>query len=271
MGGFPLAPAAPCYGLPMPVDGESTRGARRVAAIALLVLVVAWVAAPLLELARGERYADADDPAVSLEFFQASGQAVVLAGIAICLAAATLVVAAAAFEVLLARSSRGGVTTPGIRATAVAAYLAAGLLLLAGALRISGPGTLGYIAGLDVEWARSGYLAMHLVGTQGAIAGARLAVAVWMLAVMILAVRRQLLPAWTLVLTPIPVVLAAAVVGPLLGPLLDPGSEIAWLLLMFAFLVGVPIWCAVVAACLGFGGRAAGGTEEQPAERAATG
>jgi hypothetical protein len=236
----------------MPAGAESVRGPSQVAAIALLVLIPAWLAAPLLEFTRGDRSADTDDPAVGLEFLERSGVVVVLSGIAVLLVAGALVVAASAFEVLLTRLSPGG-TTSGIRAVAVAAYVGAGLLALVGALRVSSPGTLTHIAGLNVEWGRTGYLVMHLVGTQGAGAGARLAISAWMIGIMILAVRRRVLPGWVFVLAPVPVVLLLAIIGPLLS--MGFGAEsvasgVAWIVLMLVFLVGVPLWCGLLGACL---------------------
>ncbi|KRE26254.1 hypothetical protein [Agromyces sp. Soil535] len=148
-----------------------------------------------------------------------------------------------AFERLLA-----GPTTA-VRATAVGAYVAASLLTLAGALRLSSPGTLSYIASLDAEWGRTGYLVMHLVGTQGATAGARAAIAAWMLGVLVLAVRRRVLPGGVLALTPVPVVLLLTVLGPLLAGAIEDGvlGSILWLVIMATFFLGVPVWCAVVA------------------------
>ena len=240
------------YGADMPAGAESVRGPSLVAATALLVLIPAWLAAPLLELTRGDRYADTDDPAASLEFLERSGAVVVLSGIALLLVAGALIVASSAFEVLLARKSPGG-TTPGIRSLAVAAYIGAGLFALAGALRVSSPGTLAHIAGLNVEWGRTGYLVMHLVGTQGAIASARLAISVWMIGIMIIAVRRGLLPGWVFVLAPVPIVLVLSIAGPLVSMAFaaaSVASEVTWIVLMLAFLVGVPVWCGVLAGCL---------------------
>ncbi|WP_022893479.1 hypothetical protein [Agromyces subbeticus] len=236
----------------MPAGAESVRGPSTVAATALLVLIPAWLAAPLLELTRGDRFADTDDPAAGLEFLERSAGAVVLSGIAVLLAAAALVVAASAFEVLLARQPPGA-TTSGIRAVSASAYIGAGLLVLAGALRISSPGPLTHLADLNPEWGRTGYLVMHLVGTQGATAGARLAIAAWMLGVVIIAVRRRLLPAWVHVLAPVPIVLLLSIVGPLLSMATAAEPVVggaAWIVLMLVFFVGVPLWCAVLAVCL---------------------
>lgn len=130
----------------MPVGTDPVRVSSAVAAIALLVLIPPWIAAPLLEFTRGERLADTDDPAAGLTFLIESGPIVALTGIALLVIAGALIVAAAAFERLLE-----GPTTA-VRATAVSAYVGAGLLTLAGALRLSSPGTLSYIAGLSEEW-----------------------------------------------------------------------------------------------------------------------
>ncbi|MDQ0574950.1 hypothetical protein [Agromyces albus] len=101
---------------------------------------------------------------------------------------------------------------------------------------------------------------MHLVGVQGAGAGARLAIAVWIAGIMIIAVRRRMLPGWVFVLAPVPIVLILSLVGPLLSlPLGDESAvgEVAWIVLMLVFFVGVPLWCGVIAGCLFAGARRA--------------
>jgi len=230
----------------MPAGADSVRGASAVAATALLLLIPPWIGAPLLEFTRGERLADTDDPAAGLTFLIESGPIVALTGIGLLLVAAALIVAAAAIERVL------GSPTTAVRATAVAAYVAAALLTLAGALRLSSPGTLSHLSGLDPEWGRTGYLVMHLVGTQGAGAGARVAIGVWMLGVMILAVQRQRLPRWVLVLVPVPVVLLLTVVGPLFPEAVGESAygAVSWVVIMLTFFLGVPLWCAVTAVVL---------------------
>lgn len=230
----------------MPAVADSLRGASTAAAIALFVLIPPWIAAPLLELTRGERLADTDDPVAGLTFLIESGPIVALTGVAMLVIAAALIVAAAAFERLLA-----GPTTA-VRATAVSAYVAAGLLTLAAALRLSSPGPIAYIAGLGEEWGRTGYLVMHLVGSQGAVPAARVAMSAWMLGVLILAVRRHVLPGWVLALAPMPVVLLLTVAGPLFTGALDDSAfgNISWIVIMVTFLLGVPLWCAIIAAVL---------------------
>lgn len=97
-----------------------------------------------------------------------------------------------------------------------------------------------------------GYLVMHLVGTQGAVPGARLAIGAWMLGVLILAVRRRLLPGWVLALVPVPVLLVLPIVGPLFAEALAEGAfgGIGWVVIMLTFFLGVPLWGALIAAVL---------------------
>jgi hypothetical protein len=51
----------------------------------------------------------------------------------------------------------------------------------------------------------------------------------------------------------VPIVLLLSIVGPLLSTALASATvagDVAWIVLMLVFLVGVPVWCAVLAGCL---------------------
>lgn len=240
----------------MPVEAAGRR-ARVVAAIALIALVPFWIAAPLLELSRGERFADTDDPALGIAFLRESGPVTALTGIVLLFTASALVVAVAAFASVLKPNADGlrpnadGGGEIANRAVSIAGSLAAGLLVLAAALRLSSPGPLLYLAGLDPEWGRIGYLVMHLVGTQGAIPAARLVIAVWMIGVVVLAVRRGILAPWTLATLVVPAILLASVLGPIAPSVLEgPAGAVGWVAIMAAFLLGVPAWCLIVAGAL---------------------
>jgi hypothetical protein len=73
-----------------------------------------------------------------------------------------------------------------------------------------------------------------------------------MIGILVLGVRRRVLPRVVLVLTPVPLVLLFSVVGPLVAAAFDGDDfgEAAWVTLMLTFLLGVPVWCATVAGIL---------------------
>ena len=127
-------------------DAEQ-RTARMTAGIAMISAGLALAGARLVELlTRGQT--DADDPAASLAYIAEYGDAYVVTGILLVVLAAALVIAGVAVHRVL-RTERPSLW---IDAGAVASYLAAGALGIAGAMRISAPGPLAYISSLDSRW-----------------------------------------------------------------------------------------------------------------------
>lgn len=208
------------------------------AGAAMIVMGLALSGARLIELAtRGQT--DADDPAASLRYLAEQGDAYVVTGILLVALAAALVVAAVAVRAVL-RSERPSLW---IDAGAVAGYLGAGALGIAGVIRISAPGPLAYISGMDTAWGEAAYLAGHVVGTQALFAGGVLGMSVWLIGVALAAWRRRSVARAALVFA----VFALDFVFGLVGPILDI-PEGVFVLHLFSLMVGVPLACAAIGA-----------------------
>jgi hypothetical protein len=212
------------------------RTARVTAGAALIVMGIALSGARLVELAtRGE--IDADDPAASLRYLAANGDAYVVTGILLVVLAAALVVAAVSVRAVL-RSERPSLW---IDAGAIAGYLGAGALGIAGVMRISAPGPLAYISSMDPDWGEAAYLAGHVVGTQSLFAGGVLGMSVWLIGVALAAWRRRSVPRGTLVLAAFALDFVFGVVGPLIDI-----PDALFVLHLFSLMVGLPVACAAI-------------------------
>jgi hypothetical protein len=212
------------------------RTARVATGAAMIVMGLALSGARLLELAtRGQ--IDADDPAASLQYLAENADAYVVTGILLVVLAAALVVAAVGVHAVL-RSERPSLW---IDAGAIAGYLGAGALGIAGVMRISAPGPLAYISSLDQTWGESAYLVGHVAGTQSLFAGGVLGMSVWLLGVAIAAWRRRSVTRGILVLA----IFALDFVVALVGPLIDiPDGLFA--VHLFSLMVGLPLACAAI-------------------------
>jgi hypothetical protein len=212
------------------------RTARVTAGGAMIAAGLALSGARVVELlTRGQ--IDADDPAASLQYLAENGHAYVVTGILLVVLAAALVVAAVAVHVVL-RSARPSLW---IDAGAVAGYLAAGALGIAGVMRIAAPGPLAYISGMNQTWGESAYLAGHIAGTQSLFAGGVLGMSVWLLGVAIAAWRRGSVARGILVIA----IFALDFVLGLVGPLVDiPDALFAFHL--FSLMVGLPLASAAI-------------------------
>ncbi|HEX7834398.1 MAG TPA: hypothetical protein VF479_02890, partial [Pseudolysinimonas sp.] len=132
-----------------------------------------------------------------------------------------------------------------VDAGAIAAYLAAGALGIAGTVRISAPGPLAYITSMNQSWGESAYLAGHVIGTQSLFAGGVLGMSVWLLGITIAAWRRRTVARGALVFA----VFALDLLVGLVGPLIDiPDGVFAFHL--FSLLIGVPLAFAVIGVAL---------------------
>lgn len=230
------------------MNPDEVRRARVTAGAAMIAVGLALSATRLLELAtRGDT--DADDAAASLRYLAESGDAYVVTGILLVVLAAALVVAATAVRVVL-RSERASLW---IDVGAVAGYLGAGALGIAGVMRVSAPGPLAYISSLDADWGEAAYLAGHVVGTQSLFAGGVLGMSAWLLGVAVAAWRRRSVRRVALVLA----VFALDFVVALVLPLVEIPDAV-FVVHLFSLMVGLPVaFAAIGGAFLVRGARAA--------------
>lgn len=198
---------------------------RRVGGVALLAFAAALVGG--FALVNGLE--DGDNPEITLAFLRSSGALYTASGVCLILAGIALLVAVRAVEDprLLGRVA----TSSGV--------IGAALLLVAGGFRVMGNGTLLHIDSLDREWGEAAYLVIHLVGTQGALISAFLAVSFWAIGTAIVRVRSRLIPMITIVLSVFP---AAVVLILIFGPLLPLPGEF-FVVYIISAIVGIPLWC----------------------------
>jgi hypothetical protein len=212
------------------------RRARVTAGAALIVMGLALSGARLVELAtRGQ--VDADDPAASLEYLAEYGDAYVVTGVLLVLLAAALVVAAVAVRAVLG-SERPSLW---IDAGAIAGYLGAGALGLAGVMRVAAPGPLAYISTLDADWGEAAYLVVQTAGNQTLFAGGVLGMSVWLIGVALAAWRRRTVTRAVLVLA----VFALDFIFALVAPLVDLPDAL-FSVHLFSLMVGVPLACTAI-------------------------
>lgn len=208
---------------------------RITAGAAMVVMGFALSGARLVELAtRGQ--IDADDPAASLAYLADQGDAFVTTGILLVALAVALVVAAVAVREVL-RTDRPSLW---VDVGAVAGYLAAGALGIAGVMRIAAPGPLDYISGLNPDWGESAYLVVQVAGTQSLFAGGVLGLSLWLIGVAIAAWRRRSVARGALITAIFGLDFVFAVVAPLVDL-----PEGVFTVHLFSLMVGLPL--AVVA------------------------
>jgi hypothetical protein len=231
------------------MTSDDIRRGRVMAGAALIAMGIALSGARLVELAtRGDT--DGDDPAVSLQYLAEFGDAYVVTGILLIALAASLVVAVVATRAVL-RSERPSLW---LDAGAIAGYLGAGALGIAGVMRVAAPGPLDYISSLDRSWGESAYLVVQMAGTQSLYAGGVLGMSVWLLGIAIAAWRRRSVTRAALVLA----VFALDFIFALAGPLVEVPDGV-FVVHMFSLMVGLPVACAAIGgAFLVRGTRAAG-------------
>lgn len=218
------------------MNSDEVRKARVTAGAALIVMGLALSGARLVELAtRGQ--IDADDPAASLQYLADSGDAYVATGILLLVLAAALVVAAVAVRTVL-RSERPSLW---IDAGAIAGYLGAGALGIAGVMRVSAPGPLAYISGMNVDWGEAAYLVVQMAGTQSLFAGGVLGMSVWLIGIAIAAWRRRSVTRAALVLA----VFGLDFIFALAGPFVDVPDGV-FVVHLFSLMVGLPVACAII-------------------------
>jgi hypothetical protein len=219
---------------------EQLRAPRLTAGVAMIFMALALAGARVVELAtRGA--IDADDPAASLAYLADSGDSYVVTGILLVVFAISLVVAAVATREVLRESRR----SLWIDAGAVAGYLAAGALGIAGVMRVAAPGPLAYIASMDRDWGESAYLVVQVAGTQSLFAGGVLGMSLWLVGFAIAAWRRRSVARGALVTA----VFGADFVFALFAPLVEVPDGV-FALHLFSLMVGLPLACATIGGAL---------------------
>jgi hypothetical protein len=206
------------------------------AAVALIVAAVALVVSVVAEFAPGEIRGNGDDPADSVAYLRAAKEFYAYSGAALVVGGAALITGVLG----VARIVRvGGISLAFTAATAFG-VLAGGFLAVGGVMRLNATGTVLHISDLDADWGESAYLVVQMAGTQGVLATGMIALAGWLVAVALLALRRRLaglalvgLPAAAILLF-----LASDVLFPALG---DTTPEWAFLVYIAAATVGLPL------------------------------
>lgn len=202
----------------------------------MIVMGVALSGARLLELAtRGA--IDADDPAASLVYLQQNARPYVVTGILLVALAASLAVGSVAVRLVL-RAIRPSLW---VDAAAVVGVLAAGAFGIAGVMRVSSPGPLAYISGLDEAWGESAYLAVHMVGTQSMFAGGVLGLSIWLVGIAVASWRRRAVARGPLVVA----VFGLDFVVGLFAPLFEVPDGV-FVLHLFSLTVGIPLACVLI-------------------------
>lgn len=171
---------------------------------------------------------DGDNPAESLIYLQEHGRMYFLSGMCLVLAAVLLLAAATGIP------WRSPFTT-------ALGTVAAAMFLLIGALRMSTPGPVGYIADLDQAWGESAYLAVQMTGTQAALTSGIVAVGLWAAVTSISAWSRRALPRLICVLGTVGLLYPlGSIIVNLTG--WEAGSGV-WLTMVGAVFLGLPVWC----------------------------
>lgn len=214
------------------MQSSLSRSARpsRAAGVGLLVFGAALISWFAIQFGMGS--SDGDNPAVTIEFIRLNPHNYVYAGIALWVMAISFSVAVLAVEEIQ------GDRTWATRAITAWGLFASAFFLVHGALRVSTPGTLIYIDGLDHAWGLSAYLAVQMVGTQGLGTGGLLALSFWAIGTSAVSVRRRTFPRAISVMGTFPVLLVLAGVAGPLGIAPDAG----YFVYVAAFL-GLVIWC----------------------------
>ena len=214
---------------------ETARPGSAVAGVALLIAAAGLATGPLVDLlGRGD--VDADDAAAGVAYLVRDPAPTVVSGLLLLVAGSALLVAAVAM-----RRPRIALVD---EVAGVAGTSSGVLLALAGILRISAPGPIGYIAGIAEEDGRAAYLVVQTVGTQLLYPAATLGIAVWIVLVVIPRLRRgEWPPAVGAVMLP-----AAVVILGVAGPLLPSVPDVLFVGRVAALVAGLPLALAVLAA-----------------------
>lgn len=193
--------------------------------------------APLIELA-GTTRGDTDSAADGLRFLDESAHRYGLAGFALVVCGVALITAALGFAQALAR--RGELALGVLTVTALA-VIGGASHLLAGIIRHTSHGTIGYIEEMDRGWAESAYLGTHMIGTQALLPMGNHLLAAWLVGTAVVLLRaghRRIALVGVL-----PTLLLVLFVLDALVPFSDEGalSGIVWVGYILTMLVGQPI------------------------------
>lgn len=131
----------------------------RASIVVLAVAMVGWFAVDRL---LGQ--IDGDNPELSVLFIRDNPRAYVFSGLLLWVMSIALLIAVLTVSDLLTARLADSLA---VRAVTVVGFFSSGFFLLLGAIRVSTPGTLIYIADLDSEWGEAAYLAVQMIGLQG--------------------------------------------------------------------------------------------------------
>jgi hypothetical protein len=115
------------------------------------------------------------------------------------------------------------------------------MFLLVGSLRMSSPGPIDYISGLDPRVGRVGVSRGQIAGTQGALPAGMVASAVWVATISIAGWRARSLPRLLVALGLVPLLYPVSAVVSRLGGGSDSG--VVWVIAVASIFLGLPLWC----------------------------
>ncbi len=215
------------------------RSTARIAAIPTLSVTVAGITWLVLESTPVRLgFEDTDDPALMVDFIRQYPDVFAQAGVVLILLAVGLTIAVIALAGVI-RPAAGAVSN---RATLAFGLFSAGLLLLAGGIRVGSSGPLLHMAGLSQATGEAAYVAAQVV-SQAVMNAALLALCLWAVGVSLIGFRSKVLP---LALCALGVLPAYRIVGGLLGPVgLLPDIGVLWMI-GIASIFGTFLWCLVL-------------------------
>ena len=215
------------------------RSTARIAAIATLFVTVAGITWLILESTPVRLgFEDTDDPALMVEFIRQYPDVFAQAGVVLILMAIGLTIAVLAVAGVI-RPAAGALSN---RATLAFGLFSAGLLLLAGGIRVGSSGPLLHMAGLSQATGEAAYDAAQVV-SQAVLNAAVLALCLWAVGLSMIGFRSRVFP---LALCALGVLPGYRIVGGLLGPVgLLPDIGLLWLIGM-ASIFGTFLWCLLL-------------------------
>lgn len=200
---------------------------------------LAWFWAELAPQRYG--FEDTDNPATGLQFVAAHPEAWRQAGFALAILGISMIVPVLAMRDRLAAAApaKPNRSEIGLRTVSAVGFIAAATLLGMGAVRLSG-GPLVYVAGLDRAWGETAYLVTQFVGVQLLLVGGLAMLALWIVGIAWIGIRRGAVPRFVAALAILPGVRLLAIPG--VPSILPEGM---WLVTMAA-LPAAFIWLVVL-------------------------
>lgn len=214
----------------------------RAPAIASVVAGFALGVAPAIEIV-GTNRGDPDSADDGLAFLHDEAYRYGLTGFVLVVGGIALIVAVLGYA---QHEQRRGEFGLGLLTVSTLAVIAGAGYLLAGILRHTSHGTIGYIEEMDRGWAQAAYLGTHMIGTQGLLPMAAHLLAAWLVGVAVMSWRhgsRRLALVGVL-----PALLLVLFVIDALVPVADDSglSGVLWAGYLLTMLVAQPLALAIV-------------------------